>query len=211
MPTMSAMLEVIFTAWHATSAIERLGAALGLVYVVLAIRQHRACWLASLSSTALYLYVFAAAHLYMQAGLQAFYVFVSVYGWWAWRREPKVAALAVSRASWRLQLAGLGAVLAAAVLSAEWLARESLSPAPYLDSLTTWASVFATWLVARKKLDNWPWWLVIDPLIVVLCWQQRLYPSMILYILYSGLAAIGWRSWYMDMKSAATTMSGARA
>jgi nicotinamide mononucleotide transporter len=208
---MSALLAALGAAWRATSAVEQVGAAFGLAYVVLAIRQHRACWLAALVSTALYLYVFAAARLYMQAGLQAYYVCVAGYGWWAWRRQPSAPTLAVSRASWRLQLAGLAAVLAAAALSAAWLAHAAHSPAPYLDSLTTWASVFATWLVARKKLDNWPWWLVIDALIVVLCWQQRLYPSMILYILYLGLAVIGWRSWHADMKSAATTIPGARA
>ncbi len=202
---MSALAAAIAAAWRATSTSEFVAAALGFAYVVLVIRQHRAGWLAALASTALYLQVFAVARLYMQAALQGYYVAVAAYGWWAWRRTGTTAPLAVTRASGRLQLAGLAAALVAAALSAWWLAAGDASPAPFLDALTTWASVFATWLQARKKLDNWAWWLAIDTLIALLCWQQRLYLSMILYILYLGLAAIGWRSWYRDMQSAAGT------
>jgi nicotinamide mononucleotide transporter len=201
--SVAAALAELAGAWNATSPIERVAALLGFVYVLLAIRQHRACWLFALASTALYLQVFLAARLYMQAGLQAYYVVLAVYGWWAWRRRPAGEALGVTRAARSLQLAGVVLVLAVSELSALWLERSALSPAPYLDSLTTWGSVFATWLQARKKIDNWAWWFVIDALIVVLCWQQRLYPSMILYLLYVGLVVIGWRSWRADMQSKA--------
>ena len=57
--------------------------------------------------------------------------------------------------------------------------------------------------MARKKIENWPWWLVVDALIVVLCWQQKLYASMILYMLYLGLVIVGWRSWYADLTAPA--------
>lgn len=186
-------------AWAGVSPLEALAAVLGVVYVVLAIRQHRACWLAALGSTALYCYVFYGAALYMQAALQVYYLAVALYGWRAWRGASAEARLPVTRASWRLQLAAIALIAAASVASAAVLARETGSKQPLLDSLTTWASVFATWLVARKKLDNWVWWFVVDSLIVVLCWQQRLYASMILYGLFLWLVVIGWRTWHRDM------------
>ena len=182
------------------SPAEAVAAVLGLVYLVLVIAQHRGAWLAALASTALYLVVFYRARLYMQAALQLYYIAIAVYGWHAWRRRPDGGELPVSRAGWRVQAAGLAAVLLASAASAAWLARETGSADPLLDSLTTWASVFTTWLVARKKLDNWAWWLVVDALIVVLCWRGRLYASMILYGLYLGLVLLGWRSWYLDMQ-----------
>jgi len=182
------------------SPAEAVGAALGLVYLVLVIAQNRLAWLAALASTALYLVVFYRARLYMQAGLQVYYIAIAVYGWHAWRRRADGAALPVSRAGWRVQAAGLAAVLLASGASASYLARETGSAEPLLDSLTTWSSVFTTWLVARKKIDNWAWWLVVDALIVVLCWRGRLYASMILYGLYLGLVLLGWRSWYLDMQ-----------
>ena len=88
----------------------------------------------------------------------------------------------------------------ASAASASLLARETGSAQPLLDSLTTWGSVYATWLVARKRLDTWPWWLAVDALIAVLCWRQQLFASMILYILYLGLVVVGWRSWHLDLK-----------
>lgn len=180
--------------------VEAVAAALGLVYLVLVIAQNRGAWLAALASTALYLVVFYRARLYMQAGLQVYYIAIALYGWHAWRRRPDGGELPVSRATVRVQAAGLAGVLLASAASATWLARETGSAEPFLDSLTTWSSVFTTWLVARKKIENWAWWLVVDALIVVLCWRGRLYASMILYGLYLGLVLLGWRSWYLDMQ-----------
>lgn len=193
----------IASALAATTPVEAAAATLGLVYVVLAIRQSAACWLAALVSTALYLFVFYRARLYMQAALQLYYVAIAVYGWWSWRHGAAGRPLAVSRASWRLQAAGLAGIVAATLASAGWLARESGSAQPYLDSLTTWASVFTTWLVTRKALENWAWWLAVDALIVVLCWQQKLYATMLLYVLYLGLVIVGWRAWHRDMQGQA--------
>jgi nicotinamide mononucleotide transporter len=198
--TLGEALAAAATAWAGVSPAEAVAALLGLVYLVLVIAQNRGAWLAALASTALYLVVFYRARLYMQAGLQVYYIAIALYGWHAWRRRPDGGELPVSRASRRVQAAGLAGVLLASAASAAWLARETGSAEPFLDSLTTWSSVFTTWLVARKKIENWAWWLVVDALIVVLCWRERLYASMILYGLYLGLVLVGWRSWYLDMQ-----------
>lgn len=198
--TLGEALDEVATVWAGVSPLEAVAAVLGLVYLVLVIGQRRSAWLAALASTALYLLVFYRARLYMQAALQLYYIAVALYGWHAWRRRADGGELPVTRAAPRVQLAGLAAVVVASAATATWLARETGSADPFLDSLTTWASVFTTWLVARKKIDNWPWWLVVDALIVLLCWRGRLYPSMILYGLYLGLVVLGWRSWYLDMQ-----------
>ena len=149
-------LAALAGAWAGVSPVEAVAAVLGLVYLVLVIRLHRGAWLAALASTALYLYVFYAARLYMQAALQLYYIAIALYGWQL-AADAGGAELPVTRASWRVQAGGLLAVVAVSALSAAWLARETGSAEPLLDSLTTWASVFTTWLVARKKLENWPW------------------------------------------------------
>ncbi len=197
------MVGGLLQAVASVSPVEAAGAALGLVYVVLVIRQHRACWIAALASTALYLVVFWQARLYMQAGLQAYYVGVAVYGWRAWAGTPDGERLAVSRTAWRPQAVAIVAVLAAGIGSARLLALDVASADPLLDSLTTWASVWATWLVARKRIDNWAWWLGVDALLAWLCWRQQLFASMILYLSYVGLVVIGWRSWHRDRQGRA--------
>lgn len=198
--TLAEAVAELATVWAGVSPVEAVAAVLGLVYLVLVILQHRAAWLAALASTALYLLVFYRARLYMQAALQVYYIVIALYGWYAWRRQPDGGELPVSRASLRIQAAGLAGVALASAASAALLARETGSAEPMLDSLTTWASVFTTWLVARKKIENWAWWLVVDALTVLLCWRGRLYASMILYGLYLGLVLLGWRSWYLDMQ-----------
>ncbi len=186
--------------WAGISPIEAAGAAFGVLYVLLSIPQHRACWPVAMVSTSLYLCVFFAAHLYLQAALQAYYILVSVYGWYVWRGRADAGALPVTRAAWPGQWVALAAILIVSLVSAAWLARETGSRDPLLDSLTTWASVYATWLMARKKLENWVWWFVIDAAIMLLCWRQGLYPSMILYGLYVALAVTGWRAWARDLQ-----------
>lgn len=188
----------ILDAWAATSAFEAVAAALGVVYLVLVIRQNRWCWVAAFVSTLMYLWVFAEARLYMQAALQGYYVAMAVYGWVLWRGGAGRPALAVTRGTWRLHAVGIAAVGLATAVSAWGLARGTDSAQPLLDSFTTWASVYTTWLVARKVLENWAWWFVIDALIAVLCWQQQLYATAALYALYLVLVLVGWRAWQRD-------------
>jgi nicotinamide mononucleotide transporter len=183
----------------ALDPLEVAGAALGLAYVVLAIRQHRACWALSLASAALYIGVFWGKHLYLQALLQAYYVAVSVYGWRAWSGASGQAGLAVSRTAGRRQGLAILAVVGTSLATARILAVETGSTDPMLDALTTCASLWATWLVARKRIDNWIWWIVVDALIALLCWRQQLFASMILYLCYVGLAIVGWKSWRRDL------------
>jgi nicotinamide mononucleotide transporter len=66
---------------------------------------------------------------------------------------------------------------------------------PFVDSLVTWASVFATFLVARKVYENWHWWLLIDSTSVGLYFTRHLYLTMLLYALYLVLIALGMREW----------------
>ena len=63
------------------------------------------------------------------------------------------------------------------------------------DSLGTLASLYATWLLARRIIDTWAWWIVIDAGLAVLFAQQSLWPTAVLYLAYAVLAAIGWRQW----------------
>ena len=198
---MHELYDQIAAAWAATSAPEAIAAALGFAYLVLAIRPHPACWVAAFVGTALYAWVFREAGLRMQAALQVYYVGMAVYGWFAWRGGDRGGSLRVRRGSWRLHALGLLGVLAATGVTVAWLDERSTQSA--LDAFTTWGSVFATWLVARKILGNWGWWLVIDALIAVLCWRQGLYATALLYAAYLVLVAIGWRAWHRDWARAA--------
>lgn len=190
-------------AWHETSWIESLAAVLALLYVRLAILQRLSCWFASFVSSALYAWVFFTAHLYMDSALQVFFAVMAVYGFWQWQHGKGGAALAVS--SWPVLRHGLalGVVLALSLLSYFFLSRYTPAASPFFDSLVTWSSVFATFLVARKVYENWHWWIAIDSVSLCLFFTRHLYLTVLLYGLYVILSVIGLREWRRSLPAVA--------
>ena len=173
---------------------ELVAAGFGFAYILLAIRQHRACWIAGAIGTAIYAKVFIDAGLPMQAALQVVYVAMSAYGYFAWRRDQDQSA-PVRRWSVTHHLLALAAVGLATAVSAPFAARHALSAAPIAESLGTWASIPATWLLARRVVDNWLWWIAVDTGLAALFATLGLYWSTALYLAYALLAVAGWRSW----------------
>jgi nicotinamide mononucleotide transporter len=176
------------------TAAELAAVAFGVAYILLAIREHRTCWIAGGISTALYVAVFVDAGLPMQAALQLVYVVLSVYGWFAWRLAA-AEARPVRSWPWQRHLAAAAAIALATAVSAPLAARYVSAAAPVADSAGTWASVFATWLLARRVIDTWAWWIAIDAGLAVLFGRQGLWPTAALYLAYAMLAVAGWRAW----------------
>ena len=167
----------------------------GVAYVVLAARRNRLCWIAGALSSALVALLSGLSGLPMQAGLNVFYVLMALYGWWAWTRSAGEGELPVG--VWPLG-AHIGVALALLVvtwLSARLLASETHAAWPLLDSLTTWFSLFATWLTARAKIENWLYWVFIDGVLVFLYYVQDHPLVALLNVLYVVIAIAGFISW----------------
>lgn len=174
--------------------------ACGFAYILLAIRQRRTCWIAGGASSVLYAFVFHDAGLPMQALLQLVYVALAVYGWIAWQRDAG-RPLAPRRLPARGHLLALGGVLLATAASAPLVAHHALATAPVADSLGTWSSLFATWLLARRYADSWAWWIVIDTGLAALFYSQGLSMTAALYLAFAVLAFGGWRSWRSNARA----------
>lgn len=180
---------------------EAVAVAFGLAYIVLAIYGRRACWIAGGIGSALYIVVFLEASLPLQAVLQVAYVPLAVYGWLTWRagidaRNPPDAW------SLRRHLYVAACVAGATALSTPVLARYGASAAPFAESLGTWGSVAATWLMARRCAEAWLWWIVVDAGLAALFLSQGLVQTAALYVGFTLLAVAGWRSW---LKGTATS------
>ena len=176
------------------SAREALAVILAIAYLVLAIRENRFCWPAGIGSSLLYLSVFYDAGLYMQSALQLFYVAMGGYGWWAWRpasAEPP----AVHRWPLRWHAAAISSIAALSASSGWLLAHYTAAASPYVDSFVTWSAVLTTWMVARKLLENWLYWFVIDAVTLVLALRSGLHLTAALFTLYLVLVVVGWRAW----------------
>jgi len=183
----------------ATSLIEWAAVALALAYILLATRQNRWCWPAAGASSVIYLVIFARAGLPMQAALQVFYVIMSVYGWFAWRASHGQAS-ELHVATWpaRRHVAALGLVIAVTLANVRLIGGDQDSLVPYADAFVAWGSVVATWLMTRKVLENWLYWIVFDLVAAALYWSQGFEATAGLFVVYVVLAVRGFMEWRRD-------------
>lgn len=189
------MIDAILEALAATSLEERAVLVLGIVYLVLAARHVRWCWIAGGLGSALGAYVTAGADLPMNAALHVYYVLMPVYGFWRWSRDRATAAPTVTTWPLRAHAVACAAILAVSAISAHFLTQGTQAAWPFLDSLTTWGSLFTTWLVARSKLENWLYWFVIDSILVYLYAAQGLVLYSLLMVIYLGIVVSGFFTW----------------
>jgi nicotinamide mononucleotide transporter len=189
---------VIAALWRelrATGAAELCAVVLGLLYVLLILKRNRLGWPAGAASSAIYVYLAARARLPMQSALQAYYVLMAVYGWHVWTRNSEQEAGGIGRWPLGRHLIAIGTIVLLSVLTAHWLQQETHAAWPYLDSLTTWTSLLAMWLVARLKLENWLYWIAADAVTVFLFGAQGYPFSSGLFLTYTVIAVFGYREW----------------
>jgi nicotinamide mononucleotide transporter len=170
--------------------------ALAGAYLLLAMRENRLCWYAAFASTAIYTVLFWDAALLMESALNVYYMAMAVYGWYVWRFGGS-AHQGVSIHTWRGRhhLLALAGIAGATAVSGSLLAAHTQAALPYLDSFTTWSSVFTTYLVARKVLESWLYWIVIDSASIYLYLERGLELTALLFAAYAVLAVMGWFAW----------------
>lgn len=179
---------------------EILAVVLAVAYLVLAIRQNIWCWGAAAVSTLLYLFIMYEARLYMESVLQLFYLAMAVYGWYEWRKPDEAGrTLRVSTWPWRYHLFALGSIALLVIVSGELLSRYTGAAMPHADSFTTWGAIVATFMVARKVLENWIYWFAIDAVSIGLYVGRDLYFTAALFAAYLVMIVIGYRSWRASM------------
>ena len=167
-----------------------------IVYLLLAVRQDIRCWLAAILSSFLYFFIMFSAGLYMEAGLQIFYILMAVYGWSQWREESK-ANIKLSVKTWK-PINHLFVNLFNILLAyASGLILEKFTNAvfPFIDALTTWGAIVATYMVAKKLLENWIYWFVIDSISIFLFMSRGLVLTSILFFIYLIIIYFGYKSW----------------
>ena len=189
------MSDALLRELYATSAAEFVAVVLGVSYVLLILKCNRLGWLAGAASSIIYVYLAARAHLPMQSVLQFYYVVMSVYGWRNWTRAQQQQGGGIGRWPVRNHVLALLAIALLSALTAQWLRRETHAAWPYLDSMTTWISLFATWLIARLKLENWLYWIAADSVMAYLFAAQGYPFTAALFLTYMVIAVFGFREW----------------
>ncbi len=190
--------------FEAIGAAEAIAVLAAIAYLLLAIRRNIWCWFFAAVSTAIYIGLFIGAKLYMESVLNVLYLAMALYGWHAWRsgggRESELPVTTWPLPAHAVAIAGIAA---AAVLIGFLLDRYSDAAFPYADSATTVAAIWTTFLVARKVLENWWYWLAIDSVSIYLYWARDLQLTALLFVLYVALIPIGlvaWRRAYAEQQ-----------
>jgi len=171
-----------------------------MAYLLLAVRENVWCWLFAFLSTAIYTVLFWDVSLLMESALNVYYMAMAVYGWYQWTRggtngdEPP-HALAVRSMSGSQHTLVIAAIVVLTAVSGYLLGEHSTAAWPYVDSFTTWASVITTYLVARKYLQNWLYWIVIDSVSVPLYIDRGLNLTALLFVAYVVIAVVGYFKW----------------
>jgi len=189
--------------WISDHYVEILGVIISLIYLYFSIRQNILLWPAGILSALLYMVVFFRSKFYADMGLNAYYFVISIYGWFLWSRgkEDGEEKLPVTRAGKGLALI-LGGITLAAFFVIGWiLDRFTDSPVPYWDAFTTAVSFTATWMLARKILEHWLLWVIVDAVSMGLYLYRGLYPTLVLFMVYAVMAVIGYRQWKQHMKT----------
>lgn len=184
-----------------TNGYELVGVLFGIVAVWLTTRQNVWCWPIGLVNVGLFIVVFQQAKLYADMGLQVIYVLLCLYGWYRWLHGgPGQGTLAVSRtpARWLVLLAIVGAVVAA--LLGLTLYRHTDASLPFWDSSTTAFSLVAQWMQARKWIENWIVWIVVDVVYVGIYLWKGLFPTAALYAAFIALAVLGLVEWRRSLR-----------
>ena len=175
---------------------EIVAAILAIAYLILAMLQDIRCWVAWIISSLMYFFVMYSANLYMEALLQIFYIFIGLYGLYQWRfKADKKDALKITTWSVKNHLIVIGALVFLTSLSGYVLTIYTAAASPFIDAFTTWGAIAASYLVAKKILENWFYWFVIDFVSVFLFISRELYPTALLFIVYLVLVVIGYSAW----------------
>ena len=196
---MSTLLEQLWQ-W---SPLELAAVVFAVLYLVLAIRQNILCWLFAGVSTAIYVYLFMTAQLYMESALNVFYFAMAIYGFTVWYRgRTPEHELPVSKWTISIHAYAIAAILVASLISGYLLDTRTDAAFPYIDSLTTWSAIWATFLVARKVLENWWYWLVIDIASIFIYWSRDLQLTSLLFVVYVIMIPFGLISWTRSWREA---------
>jgi len=186
--------------------LEAAGPLFGLACVILLIKENIWTWPAGILYVLISFVIFFQAKLYADLILHVFFLVLNIYGWYYWLFGKKESAqkLPVSTTSQRMNIILL--ILSATGVFVSGALLESFTDAslPYWDSATSVLSVVGMWLTAKKKIENWYYWIVVDILATGIYLYKEIYFYSLLYFIYCGLAVYGYYEWKKSMELSLT-------
>ena len=202
MNALLAALEPLFapaaTVWGApVTWLELVAFVLAVAMVIFNIRVNPLGWPLAITSSLLYFALFWSHRLYGDASLQLFFAAVCAWGWWQWLRgtDASGSALRVRRLTPPARLLLLALFALAWPATGLFLRTATDTDVPWWDAFPTAASVIGQWLLARKYVENWAVWVVVNVVSVALFAYKGLVLTVLLYLVFIAMSVVGWRAW----------------
>lgn len=182
---------------------ETLGTIFGMLGTVLATKDHIATWFFGILNAILFFIIFYHSALYSDMLLQVYFFITFIYGWVVWSKAKKSTNEILYLTKRQRIKTGIFILVCVAVLSYivgklnVWL--PSLFPKAvefkYLDSIVAVVSVTANWLLAKRYIENWILWIIVNLLATYIYFQKDLMLISIEYLIFLILAFYGLKNW----------------
>lgn len=176
--------------------IEYVAVVTGIIHVFLLTRGKVLAWPFGIISVGLYIYIFFLNQLYSDTFLHVVYVGLNSYGWWNWvKHRDEATVVEVSYLAHRQRILWPVLILVGALFWGYGMQQNTDASFPYGDAFTTVASLVAQYLLARRKLENWIIWIIVDIVAINIYLLKGLYPTSGLYAVYLILSVYGLLQW----------------
>ena len=195
-------MSFITSVWEGikvTSIFEWLAVVSSIIYVILAAKRLILCWVFAFVGSILFVYLCYIGDLYIEAILQLFYVAMAIVGWFSWKNlETKRYSIK----KWGMNNHFLNIIISGIVAFVLGYIFDNYTNQanPYVDAFTTCYSLSATFMVTRKILGNWIYWIVIDLVSIYLYAQRDYNLTAVQYGLFTIIAVFGFIAWRNEYK-----------
>jgi len=184
------------------SYVELIGTLFGLISVYFASRANILTWSTGIVNEAFLFILFFQVHLYADMFLQVYFFIVTIYGWYNWKTKPVSNSITAMNINWRWLIAiiiVMGSLLSGLLIKNIHLFLPGYfkvaAAYPFTDSLVMVLSIIATVFLARKKIENWYLWILVDAICVILYIKKAVYFLSLEYLIFLGLASYGLYQW----------------
>lgn len=197
------------------SWVEFLGTSFGLWCVWLTAKEKILAWPIGLFNVIFFLFVFWQVQLYSDVLLQVYFFGTGLYGWWKWKNPDPLAARSVQEMKVTMNSQALNSYMIVWMIILTFLLGLFMSKAnvllpsifpeaasyAYWDSSTTVMSLFAQWLLTKKRLEAWVLWMIADLIDMNLYYLKGVKLISLEYVVFFFIAAYGFYSWYKSWKN----------
>lgn len=192
-------IDTFLSGVTATSWLEWFAVLTSILYVIFAAKKMIICWFFALITSALYIIICYKFQLYIETVLQVFYLVMAFVGWWSWNKSEE-SHMDIQK--WHINKHLLNVIFSGVLAYILGFIFDTYTDQmnPYLDAFTTCYSLLATFMVTKKVLENWIYWIVIDVVSIFLYAGRSLYLSAVLFFIFTILATVGYFAWRRQFK-----------